>query len=143
MEPDYALIERSVDGVHLGKLLTRINDRLEYLLDRDHRIGHAYLIHVQSVADLRRVFQAQMIPLLQEYFFDDMARVGLVLATHASAPFILRERLFRGDLFSGERMDGVPAERARYVVTPEESWTSYSFTGVYSAAGPAIEETEE
>jgi hypothetical protein len=143
MEPDYEVINRSVEGVHLGRLLNRINDRLEYLLDRDHRIGHAYLIGARSISDLQRIIRVQVIPLLQEYFFDDLARVALVLATSASARFVRRERLLRGNLFSGERIDGVAAERARYIVTPASSWTSESFAGIYSAAEPAVEEEVE
>jgi hypothetical protein len=143
MEPNYDVIDRSVEGVHLGRLLKQINDRLEYLLDRDHRIGHAYFIRALSIVDLRSVFRVQVIPLLQEYFFDDLARVALVIATSASAPFVRRERLLRSSLFAGERIDGVPAERARYVITPGESWTTESFAGIYIGAEPAVEEEVE
>jgi 5-methylcytosine-specific restriction protein B len=135
MEPDYGVIDRAVEGVHLGRLLKQINDRLEYLLDRDHRIGHAYLTSVQSFDDLRRAFRTRVVPLLQEYFFDDLARVVLVLATVAPNPFIQRERLRHGDLFPGIRMEGSPTERTRYRITDEATWTGGSFMGMYEARG--------
>lgn len=142
MEPDYHQIDRVIAGVHLGRLLERINDRLEYLLDRDHRIGHAYLMGTRELPDLRRVFRAQIIPLLQEYFFDDFSRVALVLATPSGTPFVTRKRVRHADLFPGGRADGLSAERFRYVVTPEETWTEQSFTGIYlsSTAAPGADE---
>lgn len=140
MEPNYGVIKRHIGAVHLGNLLERINDRLEYLLDRDHRIGHAYLMAATSLADLRRIFRVQIIPLLQEYFFDDLSRVAMVLATgQSAAPFIGRELLPYSSLFPGSPAHGTVAERAKYVVTVDDSWTEDSFSGVYSSAVASAE----
>lgn len=143
MEPDYAVINRHIGTVHLGSLLKRINDRLEYLLDRDHRIGHAYLMAATSLADLRRVFRVQIIPLMQEYFFDDLSRVAMVLATGQSAPPLIGRELLRySNLFSGEPTQGTLVERAKYVVTQDESWSEDSFSGIYSSAVASVEMDE-
>ena len=133
-EPRHDLPEtdREIDGVHLGRLLRRLNERLEYLLDRDHRIGHAYLMHAQSLDDLREVFERQIVPLLQEYFFDDFARVALVLAT-SGMPFVAEQAVDFSSLFPGPRGDGVPLQRPRFVVTPRVDWTAESFRGLYAA----------
>lgn len=140
MEPNYEVINRHIGAVHLGNLLKRINDRLEYLLDRDHRIGHAYLMAATSLADLRRIFRVQIIPLLQEYFFDDLSRVAMVLATgQSAASFIGRELLPYSSLFPGSPAHGTVAERAKYVVTADDSWTEDSFSGVYSSAVASAE----
>ncbi|MBW8456985.1 MAG: DUF3578 domain-containing protein [Thiobacillus sp.] len=140
MEPNYEVINRYIGAVHLGNLLKRINDRLEYLLDRDHRIGHAYLMAATSLADLRRVFRVQIIPLLQEYFFDDLSRVAMVLAVGPSAPpFIGREKLRYKDLFPGSPAHGTVVERAKYVVTLDDSWSEDSFSGVYASAVASAE----
>lgn len=130
--PDYGIPEmnRAIGPVHLGALLERINDRLEYLLDRDHRIGHAYLMRSQSLDDLRDAFALQVIPLLQEYFFDDFSRVALVLSTTGEQPFVAEESLSFNRLFVGRRLDGVPGDRARHVITPPHSWTLESFSGI-------------
>ncbi len=63
----------------LEKLLTTINQRIEILQDRDHQIGHSYFIDVNSLDDLKAVFYDKIIPLLQEYFYGDYAKIGLVL----------------------------------------------------------------
>jgi 5-methylcytosine-specific restriction protein B len=116
---------------------------LEYLLDRDHRIGHAYFMSVNSLTELVRVFRVQIIPLLQEYFFDDMSRVATVLTTAPTAQaFVECERLSHGSLFSGARSEGLPPERTRYIVTPESLWTEESFQGLYQSTGGG-EEVEE
>lgn len=134
-EPRHDLpeMDREVDGVHLGRLLRRLNERLEYLLDRDHRIGHAYLMHTQGLDDLRDVFEHQIVPLLQEYFFDDFSRVALVLST-SGAPFVAEQAMDFSSLFPGPRGDGVPVQRPRFVVTPRGEWTAQSFRGLYGAS---------
>lgn len=134
--PDYSLLPANVEGVDLGRLLRRINDRLEFLLDRDHRIGHAYLMHAHSLPAVRNAFSRQIIPLLQEYFFDDFSRVALVLSSTSGQPFLQEESLAFGKLFVGQRLDGVPTDRQRFVIAPASSWTAESFRGIYeSAAG--------
>jgi len=69
----------TVESIDLAALLQTINDRIEYLLDRDHQLGHAYLTGIETVADLCGAFRNRIIPLLQEYFFNDWAKIQLVL----------------------------------------------------------------
>lgn len=131
IEPDYELLNRLVEGVDLGKLLKRINDRLEYLLDRDHRIGHAYLINVDSLEALRWVFADQIIPLLREYFFDDASKVGLVLRTSHVASFVIAATHEYKHLFGEKRSDGLPGRRDHHGLTPPSAWLAESFVGIY------------
>jgi 5-methylcytosine-specific restriction protein B len=125
VEPDVSSLEGiEVVGVDVAKLLEVMNARIERLLDRDHRIGHAYFLGLTAsddIGQLRGVFVTQVIPLLQEYFFDDWQRVRLVLNDHRKAEqadrFIVErsesvEQLFGpGDL-------GVPTSRA-WQINPE------------------------
>ena len=67
------------DDINLPLLLNKINERLEKLLDKDHQIGHSYFMSVASLDDLKQKFQNNIIPLLQEYFFGDYGKIGLVL----------------------------------------------------------------
>ena len=67
------------DGVNLEKMLTTINSRLEVLLSKDHTIGHAWLMDVFSLPDLQVAFQQKILPLLQEYFYNNYEKIGLVL----------------------------------------------------------------
>ena len=67
------------DDINLPLLLNKINERLEKLLDKDHQIGHSYFINVEDLNGLKLAFQNKIIPLLQEYFFGDYGKIGLVL----------------------------------------------------------------
>lgn len=71
------------DGVDLCELLTALNERIEYYYDREHAIGHAYFMNsngcITTLDELRDVFATKIIPLLQEYFFDDYERIRLIL----------------------------------------------------------------
>ena len=70
-------------GLRLDRILQTINSRIEALLDRDHTIGHSYFFKVKEAEDkeeaLKQVFKDNIIPLLQEYFYGDYSRIGLVL----------------------------------------------------------------
>lgn len=72
----------AIAGVNLGQLLEVMNHRIEALLDRDHQLGHAYFMGLASsdaIDGLAGVFRNQIIPLLQEYFFEDWERIAWVL----------------------------------------------------------------
>lgn len=68
-----------VDQVDVAAMMEALNQRIELLFDRDHQIGHAYFLQVQSLEDLRNVFQFSILPLLQEYFYGDWSRISRVL----------------------------------------------------------------
>lgn len=80
-----------VEGVDLRRVLGALNDRLEYLIDRDHLIGHAWLMGAKSRQDIDDLFRHKIIPLIAEYFYDDWNRVRAVLG--GGGHFITRERL--------------------------------------------------
>lgn len=74
-----------VDDVTVGQMLRKMNERIEVLLDRDHQLGHAYFIPLRDDPSLERIesiFRNQVLPLLQEYFFDDWQRIQWVLNDH-------------------------------------------------------------
>jgi hypothetical protein len=80
MMPKYDLPELgNVFGFPLGEVLKTINERIEILIDRDHTIGHSYFLGVQDENALRLAFKDKIIPLLQEYFYGDYGKIGLVL----------------------------------------------------------------
>jgi Cdc6-like AAA superfamily ATPase len=70
-------------GVDLKLLLQTINARIERLLDRDHVIGHSYFMPIALAENplraLQHVFANKVLPLLQEYFYGDPAKIGMVL----------------------------------------------------------------
>ncbi|MCQ4634976.1 AAA family ATPase [Shinella sp. CPCC 100929] len=83
IEPQTTQLEGvEIAGVDLAQLLSVMNARIEALLDRDHRLGHAYFLNLQASDDidqLRELFSRRLVPLLKEYFFDDWRRIRLVL----------------------------------------------------------------
>jgi hypothetical protein len=56
-------------------IMEKINNRIELLLDRNHTLGHAYFIK----ENFKSSFENEIIPLLQEYFYNDYGKIGLVL----------------------------------------------------------------
>ncbi|MDH1896532.1 McrB family protein [Aeromonas caviae] len=92
MAPDPDLLKSVVveaDGVSIdvARLLAIMNQRIELLLDRDHCLGHAYFMPLKggtkpTLAQLGAIFKTQILPLLQEYFFEDWQRIAWVLNDH-------------------------------------------------------------
>ena len=77
-------------GVDLSALLATINDRIEYLLDREHQIGHAWLLGCTSRGALDTTMREKIIPLIAEYFFEDWGKVADVLGGRDDNPFLER-----------------------------------------------------
>ena len=83
MPPRYELLKQKIevknDKIELQELLKAINTRIEFLLDKDHLIGHSYFINIKTFEDLKEIFRNSIIPLLQEYFYDDFEKIREVL----------------------------------------------------------------
>jgi 5-methylcytosine-specific restriction protein B len=71
-----------VNDINIRLMLQKINQRVAYLYDRDHTIGHAYFMNLKdnpTLEELENIFKNKIIPLLQEYFYDDWEKIRLVL----------------------------------------------------------------
>ena len=86
MMPDskHDCISTDIGGVNCQELLDAMNDRIHFLLDREHQIGHTYFMDVKRIKgngeeSLEATFKNKIIPLLQEYFYDDWKKIDLVL----------------------------------------------------------------
>ena len=91
MMPDAEVIKPAVipsTDINLQQLLTKINERLEVLLSKEHTIGHTYLLGIKNVADLKHAFNNKIIPLLKEYFYGDFGKISMVLGNY----FVYQEK---------------------------------------------------
>lgn len=119
--PDPSVLSSNVDGVDLQKLLSTINERIEYFFDREHQIGHAYLTGCETREDIESAMRDKVIPLLAEYFYEDWSKVGAVLgdtgqgasrfleAKQITAPAGMSE-----DDFSGEKLRWTVKDRFNF-----------------------------
>jgi 5-methylcytosine-specific restriction enzyme B len=123
------LIPDGAGGViDLRRLLQTLNARLSHLLHPDQTIGHSYLYKVRNFTELKRVFAREILPLLQEFFYDDWRQIRLVLAdqTASDQEFqLVRAHHDRAEILfpladPGEVGDGESFEMAREdEITPD------------------------
>lgn len=72
----------TIEGIEVEKLFETINSRIEFLIDKDHTIGHSYFLKIkdnQTIEGLALIFKNEIIPLLSEYFYSDFEKIQLVL----------------------------------------------------------------
>ena len=111
--PKHRLVSRDIDGVDCQEMLAAINERIAALLDREHQIGHTYLLKVDKMRKLSDTFRNRILPLLQEYFFDDWAKIRVVLGNNA---FVTGKKV---DIRSTDR-ESMDEERFVYERLPDE-----------------------
>jgi DNA polymerase III delta prime subunit len=108
IEPNHKLL-KEIDGIDLAKLLKKLNQKIEVMIDRDHRIGHSYFLEVKNKEDLVKTWYDQIIPLLQEYFYNDWEKLEYLLGKYDKEKkigFIEREaKEYIEKIFTGESAD--------------------------------------
>ncbi|HED1006611.1 TPA: AAA family ATPase [Campylobacter jejuni] len=111
MMPDVSKLSIDCEGINLQELLKAINTRIEYLLDREKTIGHAFFISVENLESLKKVFKNRIIPLLQEYFYNDYALINEVLNHNG---MIKEDKKDDKYLQKIKNLDSVNSERSIY-----------------------------
>lgn len=114
------------EGIDLVKMLTAINARIEYLYDRDHTIGHTYLLDVKDLDDLKFVFKNKIIPLLAEYFYDDWENIDLVLNANQ---FIFKNS--GKSEYLTDKMKKIPGKHI-YSILDDSEWKAKNFEKIYN-----------
>ncbi|WPQ63405.1 AAA family ATPase [Chitinophaga sancti] len=131
MSPDESLIGKSLEELDLQALLKTINNRLEALLTKDHLIGHAWLMGIEDLYDLQKAFKNKILPLLQEYFFNDYAKIGLVLGDTFISFKSVSRNLF-ANFAKGEEIAGDFTDRIIYTLKDPMEMDLDDFKSIYS-----------
>jgi 5-methylcytosine-specific restriction protein B len=131
------VLKSGTEFIDFEKMLKVMNNRVEKLLDKDHRIGHAYFINLHQCdfpfAELKKIFSNKILPLLQEYFFGDYGKIGLVLGDS----FVVKHSENNTDYgfakFKGYSEESVSdlKERTIFKFTDSKTWTTETFTSIY------------
>lgn len=121
------LLNSEYQDVDLKQLLEMINQRIEVLVDKDHQIGHSYFIGIQNLEDLKQTFKDKIIPLLEEYFYGDFGKIGLVLG----GSFIYQEenkaKFPKNFSYENDFLE----DKKVYRFTSFENWDEQTFISVY------------
>ena len=117
---DHSAIPANLDGVDCRRLLKVLNERIVVLLDREHQIGHTYFLDIADMSELSRRFRKQVFPLLQEYFFDDWAKLHALLGNSA----FVSAQPPRDDLFATTEFSDEDAITYTRLPDDDEKWLS-------------------
>lgn len=138
MPPNPSLLQGvAVAGINIAQLLSVINARIEVLLDRDHAIGHAYFMPLKaepSLPVLARIFRNKIVPLLQEYFFEDWQRIQWVLNDHRKGKglrFVVAPDLDVSALFGSQA--GINVQGARWTLDADAFNKATAYAGIIEA----------
>ena len=115
-----------VDDLDIAAMLEKINERITFLYDREHTIGHAFFTKLKddpTIETLASIFEKSIIPLLQEYFYEDYQKIQLVLGdnekTDPSTKFILDEEVKVKNIFKGDAADVIDLPEKKYTINKE------------------------
>ncbi len=145
--PDYDALhnhlgnEGIVDGVDVHWMLQAMNARIEALLDRDHVLGHSLFWKVTSLDDIRQAFASKIIPLLQDYFFEDYDLIRAVL-NDRDGKFVRKIGDDEGESLGidlGILDNMADTVGARFEVidgTDGDAWSASDFRRIYEGFGP-------
>jgi 5-methylcytosine-specific restriction protein B len=124
MLPDLEVLnDLLVDGINIKLMLEKINQRVEYLYDRDHTIGHAYFMSLKENAtfeELENIFKNKIIPLLQEYFYDDWEKILMVLGKG-----FIEKKVISNDIFDYKVDDYLEQEKYVYKIKDKFDFSSF------------------
>ena len=139
MMPDTKVLEGiEFDGINISAMLEKMNERIAVLFDREHTIGHAYFIGLKDSPDmetLANIFKNKVIPLLQEYFYEDYERIRLVLAdnqvSETEEQFIIAETVDSVALFGNSEID-ILDDTKRYIINDNAFENADAYIKIYN-----------
>mgnify|MGYP000845807822 FL=1 len=138
MMPDVDVLKNiateNLDGLDIVEMLNKINERITFLYDREHTIGHAFFMKLKNNADIKilgNIFKTSIIPLLQEYFYEDYHKIQLVLGDNTkvdpSTKFILDEKVEINDIIKGNIDYDIDLPEKKYRINNEAFYNIESY----------------
>lgn len=83
MMPDYSLVKGVIHDIHLDRLLEKLNSKIREHEGREKQVGHSYFMFhgkpIQTIEQLQSAFTHEIIPLLQDYFYEDYEKLHMIL----------------------------------------------------------------
>ncbi|EMK0707263.1 McrB family protein [Campylobacter jejuni] len=126
MMPDVSKLSMDCEGINLQELLKAINTRIEYLLDREKTIGHAFFISVENLESLKKVFKNRIIPLLQEYFYNDYALIDAVLNKNGMLEISVENKDYLKNM-----TEFIESDKIVYKFSDSNNWNKDTFIKIY------------
>jgi len=131
MLSNHELLTNLPEGVNLSKMLETLNSRLKVLKDKDHTIGHAWLWDITTVDGLILVFKDKILPLLQEFFYNDYEKLGLLLGDRFVEIDITADRDLFAHFHKGVSLRGQYNNKSVYKLTDPTTWDADAFKSIY------------
>lgn len=119
------------DKLDLSQMLDTMNKRIAYLYDREHTIGHAFfakLANNQNIETLAEIFKKKIIPLLQEYFYDDYEKIQLVLGDNDKPnenKFVTDEKIEIQNIFKGTPGIDLSENEKTYRINDDKDYAAF------------------
>ena len=123
----------------LKKILDSINSRIKFLLDMERTIEHSFFFekaklfsndenewYELTLTNLKAVFKNKILPLLQEYFYDDYAKINAVLNNNGMLKPITMSQAEIS--LSDEFVDN---EKQIWEITDSSEWDINTFKAMY------------
>ncbi|HED4746667.1 TPA: AAA family ATPase [Campylobacter jejuni] len=126
MMPDVSKLSMDCEGINLQELLKAINTRIEYLLDREKTIGHAFFVSVENLESLKKVFKNRIIPLLQEYFYNDYALIDAVLNKNGMLEISVENKDYLKNM-----TEFIESDKIVYKFSDSNNWNKDTFIKIY------------
>lgn len=142
---DQSELSENAEGINVKLLVSMMNKRIEFLLDKDHLLGHAYFLGIETKNALCGVFRNKVIPLLEEYFYGDYEKIQLVFGDNKEYGksndnlnrIVIRKQASEQTILFGKEVDGFE-EKSLFEINEKivnekyDEITTNFFTSIYT-----------
>ena len=133
--------KKELEGVNCQQLLSVMNERIRVLHDREHQIGHTYFMGVIDMDSLAKTFKNRIVPLLQEYFYDNWEKIDLVLNKNG---FIQKDDVDVSFLKGSDFYDDPERKLYKLLGAEDGKWENpKSYTDIYKSTTESTSKAQD